>query len=51
MSVSIVPFTADHLDAAATLLAARHRHDRTRTPTFPQRTRILPPRGRLCTTC
>ena len=32
MSVSIVPFTADHLDAAATLLAARHRHDRTRTP-------------------
>jgi hypothetical protein len=28
MSVTIVPFTSDHLDAAAELLAARHRRDR-----------------------
>jgi hypothetical protein len=28
MSVTIVPFTADHLDAAASLLAGRHRRDR-----------------------
>jgi GNAT superfamily N-acetyltransferase len=32
MSVTIVPFTADHLDAAASLLAARHRRDRAWVP-------------------
>ncbi len=32
MSVRIVPFTADHLKASATLLAARHRCDRTWAP-------------------
>jgi GNAT superfamily N-acetyltransferase len=32
MSVRIIPFTADHLDAAAILLAARHRRDRTWAP-------------------
>ena len=32
MSVEIVPFAADHLDAAAALLAARHRRDRAWIP-------------------
>lgn len=32
MSVTIVPFTSDHLDAAAALLAARHRRDRVWIP-------------------
>jgi GNAT superfamily N-acetyltransferase len=32
MSVSIVPFTADHLEAAATLLAARHGRARVAAP-------------------
>ncbi|HEX2280758.1 MAG TPA: GNAT family N-acetyltransferase [Thermomicrobiales bacterium] len=32
MSLAIVPFTADHLDAAAALLAARHRRDRAWVP-------------------
>jgi GNAT superfamily N-acetyltransferase len=34
---TVVPFTADHLDAAAALLAARHRADRARAPELPAR--------------
>src|SRR5438874_2709184 len=33
----IVPFTTAHLDAAAALLAARHRRDRVLCPELPQR--------------
>ena len=32
MSVDVVPFTTDHLDAAAALLAARYRRDRAWVP-------------------
>jgi GNAT superfamily N-acetyltransferase len=35
MGVNIVPFGADHLDAGAALLAARHRRDRARLPDLP----------------
>ena len=35
MSATIVPFTADHVEQAAALLAARHRGDRARAPDLP----------------
>ena len=35
--VDITPFNAEHLDAAAVLLATRHRDDRTREPELPAR--------------
>lgn len=37
MSLSVVPFTSDHLDAAAALLAARHARDRARQPALAAR--------------
>jgi GNAT superfamily N-acetyltransferase len=37
MSLEVVPFTGAHLDAAATLLASRHRRDRRRSPALPAR--------------
>jgi GNAT superfamily N-acetyltransferase len=36
MALTIVPFTDDHLDAAAMLFAARHGADRAREPDFPE---------------
>ena len=36
-SPTVVPFAADHLEAAAALLAARHRADRARAPELPAR--------------
>jgi GNAT superfamily N-acetyltransferase len=36
MALTIVPFTADHLEAAAVLLAARQRADRVHEPDFPE---------------
>lgn len=35
MSIEITPFTADHLPAAAELLAQRHQYDRSIFPAFP----------------
>jgi GNAT superfamily N-acetyltransferase len=37
MTTTIVPFTAEYLDAAAVLLAARHSDDRREFPELPQR--------------
>ena len=37
MPLHVVPFTPEHLDGAATLLAARHRADRVREPELPVR--------------
>ena len=37
MSVVVVPFGEEHLDAAAALLAQRHRADRAREPDLPAR--------------
>ena len=37
MSVAVVPFSDEHLDGAANLLAARHRANRTREPALPAR--------------
>jgi GNAT superfamily N-acetyltransferase len=37
MALEVVPFAGAHLDAAATLLAARHRRDRRRAPALPAR--------------
>jgi GNAT superfamily N-acetyltransferase len=34
MTVTIAPFSTEHLEQAAALLAARHRHDRTWAPDF-----------------
>jgi hypothetical protein len=35
--LEIAPFRVEHLDAAAPLLAARHRNDRVRMPDLPAR--------------
>src|SRR3954462_14350765 len=37
MSVSIVPFTPEHIDAAAAFLASRHRRDRISAPVLSAR--------------
>src|SRR5215207_748059 len=37
MALEVVPFADGHLDAAAALLAARHRRDRRRAPALPER--------------
>ena len=37
MTLDVVPFAEEHLDAAAALLATRHRRDRRRAPALPAR--------------